>query len=484
MLHEDVQLLPFTYRVMPQGFLVVNQAGEYLWLSRSDFDRLLSGNRERMGELYYRFKGKHLVVDDDDEELAVEMLATKLRTRKGYLKAFTSLHMIVATLRCNFRCDYCHASSSDRDRADTDMSWDTAKHVVNLIFESPSPAIKIEFQGGEPLLNWDLVEETIRYAEVVNRFAGRNLEFVICTNLTMVTPEMLTFCKKHRVSLSTSLDGPGQLHDLHRKRRDGGSGYETFRKKLDLTREYLGQDGCSALLTVTRDHLNRLPEVVDHYAELGFNGVFLRSLNPYGYAAANLNDLGYSPGEFLVAYKTALDYIIDMNFRGTPFVEYYAALMLQRILTPFATGFVDLQSPSGAGISGVIYDYNGDVYPADEARMLARTGDRKFCMGNVLDNSYEELFHGRLVQDLVHKSCVEVMPGCATCAYQIYCGADPVRYYAESGDVTGSRPDSGFCQKNKGIIDHIFELLLRNDNRLNNLFWAWITSRNLKDMEL
>ncbi len=481
--YEDVTLFPFTYRILPQGFLVVNQAGEYLLLSHEEFDKLLSGNKAQMGSLYYRLKGKHLVADGD-AELSIEMLATKLRTRKGYLTSFTSLHMIVVTLRCNFYCDYCHASSADQDKPGLDMNWETAKNVVDTIFKSPSPVIKIEFQGGESLLNWDVVKEIVLYAEVVNRFAKRDLEFVLCTNLTLVTPEILSFYKKHKVMISTSLDGPQPLHDLHRKCRDGSSGYETFSRNLELTRKHLGEQGCSALLTVTRDHLDKLPHVIDHYVEMGFNGIFLRALNPYGYAVKNASKLDYSTEEFVTAYKSALDHIINLNFAGTPFTEYYASLLLQRILTPFSTGFVDLQSPAGAGISGVIYDYNGDVYPVDEARMLARMGDKRFYMGNVLQNTYEDLFNGRLIQDLVYNSCVEVLPGCATCAYQIYCGSDPIRNYVESGDLIGSRPDSGFCQKNKGILDHIFELLLQNDTRINNLFWSWITMRNLKDVEI
>ena len=73
-----------------------------------------------------------------------------------------------------------------------------------------------------------------------------------------------------------------------------------------------------------------------------------------------------------------LNYIIELNKSGTNFIECYTTLFLSRILTPFSTGFVDLQSPSGAGISGVIYNYDGKIYPADEARMLSRMGDDYF----------------------------------------------------------------------------------------------------------
>ena len=154
-------------------------------------------------------------------------------------------------------------------------------------------------------------------------------------------------------------------------------------------------------------------------------------------------------------------------------------LLLQRIMTPFGTGFVDLQSPSGAGISGAIYDFNGDVYPADEARMLARMGDTKFLMGNVFNNTYQEIFYGNTIKDLVRMSCVEIMPQCATCPFQVYCGADPVRNYLDHKDLMGHRPSSDFCKKNMAIFRHLFSLLLQNDGKVMDVFWSWITRRQL-----
>ena len=84
--------------------------------------------------------------------------------------------------------------------------------------------------------------------------------------------------------------------------------------------------------------------------------------------------------------------------------------------------------------------HNGDVFPADEARMLARMGDRRFCLGNVFKDSYESIFGGNLLREIVSKSCVEIMPYCSSCVYRTYCGSDPVRNYLETGDLIGKRP--------------------------------------------
>ncbi|WP_307755735.1 His-Xaa-Ser system radical SAM maturase HxsB [uncultured Cloacibacillus sp.] len=479
-------LLPFAFKKVKSGhILVVNQGGEYLFLNRGEFDSLLNADRKPLPDnLMKVFKSKQLIATDD-KELALNLLAAKLRTRKSFIRDFTSLHMMVLTTRCNCVCDYCHASSSDAQAQNSDMAWPVAKAAVDVIFQSPSTDIKIEFQGGEPLLNWDVLQNTVLYAEELNKAnAGRCSGFVVCTNLMNIDEDKLQFCKEHQIEISTSLDGPRSLHDLHRKARNGCSSYDLFMQKLEKTRSMLGPDSCNALLTITKDHLPRLRETIDEYRKHGFNNVFLRAINPYGYAVENKELVGYPIEEFITAYKDALEYIISLNKMGEVFVESYAALLLQRILTPYPTGFVDLQSPAGAGISGVIYDYNGDVYPADEGRMLARMGDRRFLMGNVLHDSYDALFNGKLIHELVRDSCVEVMPACATCVYQIYCGADPIRYYVECGDITGRRPESGFCKKNMAIFDYLFELLENADDKTIDIFWSWATRRGLKEIRL
>lgn len=160
-------LLPFSFKKIKSGkILVVGQGGEYIFLNRKDFDSLLNADREPIpDELQKILKTKQLYCNTD-KELSLNLLATKLRTRKSFLLDFTSLHMMVLTTRCNCKCNYCHASSSDTDAQNSDMSFDIAKAAVDVIFQSPSSNIKIEFQGGEPLLNWGVLKQTVLYTEV------------------------------------------------------------------------------------------------------------------------------------------------------------------------------------------------------------------------------------------------------------------------------------------------------------------------------
>lgn len=480
------QLLPFNFKKLDEeNQLLINQVGEFLRISNSDFNSFYSEKLSSNNKIYGELKAKNFLADNEDNlNLAIEMLATKLRTRKSFVSDFTALHMIVITLRCNCLCKYCHASSVDLQKKDFDMDWETAKNTIDMIFQTPCNEIKIEYQGGEPLLNWEIIKESILYAKFLNKIAKKNLEFIICSNLMEITDEQIMFCKKHKINISTSLDGPKCYHDKHRKSRIKDSSYDCFIENLSRVRKALGNDACSALLTITKDNLYSLKEVINHYIELGFNNIFLRALNPYGNAIVNSSELSYSVDEFVKEYIKALEYIIELNLKGIDFAESFASLLLRRILTPFPTGFVDLQSPSGAGISGVIYNYNGEIYPADEARMLAKMGDKYFCMGNVNDTDYKTAFNGKVIRDIVANSCVETMPVCSECAYQQYCGADPIRNYLETKDLMGDRLNSDFCKKNKAVIDYLFSIILENNPQKMDVLWSWITRRSYKDVNL
>jgi radical SAM protein with 4Fe4S-binding SPASM domain len=136
---------------------------------------------------------------------------------------------------------------------------------------------------------------------------------------------------------------------------------------------------------------------------------------------------------------------------------------------------VDLQSPTGAGIGAVVYNYDGEVYAADEARMLAEMGDHSFRLGSVQLDSYEQIFGERL-RGIIEASVAETLPGCADCAFVPYCGADPVFHHRTQGDLVGHRPTSAFCARNMAIIRHLFELIEGGDEFTRELLLSWATN--------
>jgi uncharacterized protein len=469
------------YRILPLRFMrwsdhevfLTNEAGEFLFLDRAVFQAFVEHRLLRTEHEYRALKARHLLIDQDSS-VPLELLATKVRTKRDFLRGFTRLHLFVVTLRCDHSCPYCQVSRVTQDRTRFDMSRQTAARALDLVFQSPAPTLKIEFQGGEPLLNFDLIRWVVLESEAKNRVERRELQFVIATNLSHLTDEILTFCKDHQIHLSTSLDGPRDLHDANRPRSGGGS-YDLTVSHIAKARSVLGHDGVSALMTTTERSLASPRDIVDEYRRQGFDGIFLRSISPFGFATRGAPNRKYDTAAFLGFYQNALAHIIEINRDGYALTELYAQILLRKMLTPFPTGYVDLQSPAGAGISVVAYNYDGDIYASDEARMLAEMGDSSFRLGNVHRDDYASIFGGPALRALTNGSCTETLPGCTECAFMPYCGADPIWNWATQADPIGHRPTSAFCAKNMGIIKHLLTMWRSGDPFIQRLFVRWAT---------
>ena len=151
--------------------------------------------------------------------------------------------------------------------------------------------------------------------------------------------------------------------------------------------------------------------------------------------------------------KTGLDYILELNDRGVECVERYAAIMLKKMLTNDDPGYVDLTSPAGIGIGALVYNYDGDVYASDEGRMLAEMGDTTFRLGNVHSDSYEEMHPLRRAARARSRSRSRCSaPMCSDCAFEPYCGADPVFHHATQGDFLGRKAVVGVLPSQHGRL--------------------------------
>lgn len=474
-------LLPFQFMQFDvERKFVVNEVGEFLFLDNALFEEFVDHRLAQSSDTYLDLKSKHFLFDSDSR-VPFELLATKYRTKKSFLAGFTKLHIFVVSLRCEHSCHYCQVSRVSTDRSLYDMSAETASRALDLVFRSPALDIKIEFQGGEPLLNFERIVQIIGEGEQRGQQSGKNVEFVVTTNLALATDSMLEYLRDHNVKVSTSLDGPSFIHNANRP-RPGNNSYELTIENLERARDIVGFDNVGAIMTATRLSLRHPREIIDEYVHRGFQSIFLRSLSPYGFAVKTAKSIGYSVDEFLAFYQGGLDYIIELNMKGINLVEIYGQILLTRLLTPFTTGYVDLQSPAGAGIGVAVYNYDGDVYASDESRMLAEMHDQQFKLGNVHSHSYEDIFGGELIRTIAASSCVESMPGCADCAFQVFCGADPIFNYATQGDMVGHRPTSEFHKKNFFIIKYLLTLY-DSDPAIRRVFWAWVRNVHVADFQ-
>jgi His-Xaa-Ser system radical SAM maturase HxsB len=466
------RLLPFRFSLLndQNEYVLSNAAGEFVVISRSELQNLVDKTLPTDGELFQELQAKHFV-DNTGSNLAVDLLALKLRTRLHRIADFTALHMIVVTLRCDHSCPYCQVSRQTEDRAHYDLSPALADKTLDFIFRSPSPAIKIEFQGGESLLNFEVIKYIVLEAKRRNRTHKRNLGFVAATNLSIATDEMLEFFAAEGVDVSTSLDGPRDIHNKNRP-RPGKNSYEKAVAGIHRAREFVGKDRVSALMTTTDASLGRVKDIIDEYVRQGFHGIFLRKLSPYGFAVKTDAIGAYTIDEWIDFYKEGVDYIIELNRNGVRIQEFFASVILKKMLTSEDSGFVDLMSPAGIGIKALIYNYDGSVYASDEARMLAEMGDHTFRLGNVATDSYETIMLSPALLDPIDQSITVSAPMCEECAFEPYCGADPVFHHGIYGDFVGRKPESSFCTRNMATFRYLIEKM-RSDPFAKGLFYQW-----------
>lgn len=467
-------LLPFRFAALnSKREVLVNEVGDHLIVPCGTAQRIVERLIEPEEELYADLIANFFISATPVPPL-IDVLATRYRTKKSFLDNFTALHIFVLTLRCEHTCHYCQVSRVTQDKNAFDMSYAHLEKGISLMMQSPNPNITLEFQGGEPLLAFEKIVFAVRKAKHLAGQIGKKLTIVICSNLAPLTDDMLAFCQEHEILLSTSIDGPSDLHNNNR-RRQGNNSYELAVAGIKRARQRLGKEKVSALMTTSTRSLEYPEEIVDEYVRLGFHNIFLRPISPYGFARRNARKNSYETEAFLTFYKKALDHILEYNRQGYHLVEDYAGIILRKILTPFPVGYVDLQSPAGLVNSVVLFNYNGKVYASDEARMLAEMQDDTFCLGHLDRDSYKEIFYGPKAYAIAQHWSNEALAGCSECAFQSYCGADPVYHHATQGDMAGYRPESGFCQKNMEIIRYLLELM-DTDREAQEIFSRWVNT--------
>lgn len=472
---KNYQLLPFNFNRLDNEIILTNDTGEYIVCSEKKLNKLIKKELsiENDYSLFLDLLNKQFIYMKQDKE-AINRKAVKYRTKKQFLYTGAVLLVFVVTTRCQHKCHYCQITPQGVNAVNFDMTEETARKSVDLAMQSPAKNITIEFQGGETLLAFDIVKFIVLYAKKINESIEKDIAFVIATSLVDISREQLDFVKEHNLLLSTSLDGPKDLHNKNRPIHSKNT-YEKFMEGFNLSKKYVG-DTISPLLTLSRNSISRIEDIVEEYQKIGQNSISLRALSPYGFAVKTMSKIGYSEKEYIKFYLNALDYIIDMNLNGTYFREDYATLLLRRILTPYATSYVDLQSPSGAGINALVFYYNGEIYPADEARMLAEMGDKNFLLGNVNNTTYEDIINNPKLQLIIQDSCAESLTNCSECAYLPYCGCDPLFNYVTQKDHYGHRPTSNFCYKQMNIYNYLFSYIKNKDQKILDIFWAWINN--------
>lgn len=245
-------------------FLITGEFGYYAWLNSGDFARFIKGTLPENGRLSRELASKGFIRD----RLDFADLHRKWRSLNSHLFSGPGLHILVMTLRCNQGCLYCQSGAVGQSTANTDMSWRIARKSVDFSFRTTAPELTIEFQGGEPLLNWDVLKKVVIYARRKEKTSGKRLSLALVSNFGLMTEQKARFLLANEVSVCTSLDGPAKLHNANRPCA-GLDSHAAAKKWLRyFQRRSAAKAGAyrifrpSALLTVTRRSLGDRKSVV------------------------------------------------------------------------------------------------------------------------------------------------------------------------------------------------------------------------------
>ena len=456
----------FNFKKNNNNYLLTNDIGEYAFIENEEFEKLV--NKCKLKEETQKELLEKGFIYETNKELFTENMYLKLRNQKEYLLTATTLHIFVVSKNCNFNCVYCQAGNLNQ-KQDYEMSIETAKRSADIALQAPNKYLSFEFQGGEPLTNFEVIKYIVEYSK--ENANGKQIDYNVVSNLTLLTDEMIDFFKENNVSICTSIDGNEELQNRNRPYKDGNS----YRKTVEQI-EKLREKGInvSAIETTTKYSLNKFKEVVDEYIKLKLNSIFIRPLTKLGKADSNWDRIGYSAEEFLEFYKNALKYIIQKNKEGTFLVEGHSNIFLKKILLHQPVNYMELRSPCGGAIGQIAYYYDGNIYTCDEGRMLAEMGNDSFKLGNVYEDTYQNLMKCDCTKAMCVSSCIECLPYCSSCVYMPYCGTCPVINLAQDDNIFARKPKEFRCQVYGGILEILFDYI-ENDKEVRQIFEKWIS---------
>lgn len=465
MVHRSIELQPpelatdslgfFRWGSLGDKILLTSDAGDWEILSQQEFADLLAGRVTASHPRFADLQRKGFLI----EGLDLDGLAARVAQRTRHMRRGPFVYVITMTRR---------GSTAASEPGADDMSAATAEQIVDLALQSSSPSLTFELQadGGEPLLNFDVVRHLVEIAVARNkRAAGKKLTFRLSTSFSAMSEEAARWLIDNDVMVRTTLDGPADVHDWNRQWLPGNAHADTIRWIEHFNRRYaeLGRDvrlwHVDTQAIATRRTLDEWRRVVDEYVARGLRSLWLRPLLGTQLSADAWSAVGYTAEEYLTFYRQVFDHVLELNRRGVDISERMAVIFSTKILTSEDPGVVDIQSPCGDGMSQLAYDVDGRIFPCEDARLIAAAGDPLFEIGRTGTSRIEDLVRHPTVRAIAAASLLDAQPQCSDCWNKPFCGFSPVRNYITQGDLFGQRPRCFQCKQHMAVSRRIFEVL-------------------------
>ena len=344
----------------------------------------------------------------------------------GHLKKKTSGVVKALCLHiahtCNLNCSYCFASQGKYHGERAVMSFEVGKAALDFLVANSGSRrnLEVDFFGGEPLMNFEVVKQLVAYARSIEKEAGKNFRFTLTTNGLLIDDDVIEFANKECSNVVLSLDGRKEIHDRFRVDYAGNGSWDRIVPKFQKLVE--AREGKNYYLRGTFTHAN--PDFlkdIQQMLDLGFSEL---SMEPVVCAAGDPSELTAEDMPIVMEqYEKLAELILKRDDEGRPCTFYHYMIDL--------TGGPCIYkriSGCGSGTEYMAVTPWGDLYPCHQF-----VGDEKFLLGNVWDG-----VTNTEIQDEFECCNVYAREECRDCWARLYCsGGCAANAYHATGSVKG-----------------------------------------------
>ena len=323
---------------------------------------------------------------------------------------------------CNLNCSYCFASQGKYHGERAVMSYEVGKRALDFLIENSGTRrnLEVDFFGGEPLMNFQVVKDLVAYARSIEKEKGKNFRFTLTTNGVLVDDDVIQWANRECSNVVLSLDGRKEIHDRFRVDYAGNGSWEKIVPKFQKFVQARGGKDYYMRGTFTHANPDFLKDI-QTMLDLGFNEL---SMEPVVCAADDPSALTEEDLPIVMEqYEKLADLMLQRDKEGRPFTFYHYMIDL--------TGGPCIYkriSGCGSGTEYMAVTPWGDLYPCHQF-----VGEERFCLGNIWDG-----VTNREIQNEFACCNVYAHPECRDCWARLYCsGGCAANAYHATGSVTG-----------------------------------------------
>ena len=346
-------------------------------------------------------------------------MAGTLKERSGDVVKALCLHVAHT---CNLNCSYCFASQGKYHGDRALMSFEVGKRALDFLIEHSGKRrnLEVDFFGGEPLMNWDVVKDLVKYARSVEKEHGKNFRFTLTTNGVLIDDDVIEFSNKEMSNVVLSLDGRKEIHDRLRVDYAGNGSYDRIVPKFKKFVESRG--GKNYYMRGTFTHANPdFTKDVFHMADMGFTEL---SMEPVVCAEGDPAGLTKEDIETVKEqYEILADEMLRRQQEGRPFTFYHYMLDLTE-----GPCIYKRISGCGSGTEYMAVTPWGDLYPCHQF-----VGEESYKLGNIWDGVTNTALREEF------RACnAYSRPECKDCWAKLYCsGGCAANAYHATGTIAG-----------------------------------------------